>query len=271
MDMYQAAEKTVEPAEAGGLKPQALETKIAEAQPAGPATVPEAQPVSDQTELAAQLPDQRADLPAEADGRINAAVGDGVEKSDKVISGDPEGDKRFTHLQGQNDRGYQGTCGLVSCEGVLRKFGIQVTENDVVEHAAKNQLCTTEGEPGEQGGTNAFERAQILRDFGVPAHAEVGGNLDQLAARVSEGRGVIIGANAGELWQDANYYDNGRSNHAVVVTGVERSPSTGQPTGFYINDSGRGEAGRLVDAATMEDAWVKAGGKWTITDVAKPN
>jgi hypothetical protein len=182
------------------------------------------------------------------------------------VSGDPEGFKRFNHLQGDNPYGFQGTCGLVSCEDVLRQFGVEVTEADVVGHAIRHGLCVTDGDPASCGGTTVADQVQILKDYGVPAHYEVERSLADLGEFVEHGHGIIIGVNAGILWNDAAYFGDGSANHAIVVTGMAREIATGQIAGFYINDSGVPQSGRFVDAETMQQAWVDAGGSCVVTD-----
>src|SRR5262245_16825651 len=87
-----------------------------------------------------------------------------------LVIGDTERACDFNHPQGDNPFGFKGTCGLVSCEDVLRQFDIDVSEADVVRHAIENGLCNTRGDsPGELGGTTVTDQAQILTDFGVPA------------------------------------------------------------------------------------------------------
>src|SRR5215467_15253215 len=141
-----------------------------------------------------------------------------------LVIGDPEGAKEYNHQQGDNIYGLKGTCGLVSCEDVLRQFGLNLNETDMVSHAATRGMCQITDDPDQSGGTKVTDQAQILNDYGVPAHAEVNGTLDSLAANVETGHAVIIEANAGVLWNDANYYSQGEANHAVVVTGVATDP-----------------------------------------------
>lgn len=184
-----------------------------------------------------------------------------------VIIGDVSGVADFNHQQGDNDAGFNGTCGLVSCEDVLRQYGVDVTENDIVEHAIENNECAVDSDPEKAGGTTSDQRAQILNDFGIPAHTEKGQSLEDLASDIERGSSVIVAANAGYLWNDPNAYDTGQSNHAVVVTGVARDPQTGEIQGFFINDSGTGSAGQFVDAATMQAAYVETGGSAVVTDV----
>jgi hypothetical protein len=189
-----------------------------------------------------------------------------------VIYGNPQGDAQFNHLQGDNSLGFQEDCGLVSDADILDQFGKNVTEDDVVQHAVQNGECYVNPfDPSQSGGTTAESQAQILKDYGVPAHVKEAGTLDSLAKDVQDGKGVIIEVNAGVLWNDPSAYQNGQANHAIVVTGVARDPHTGQIQGFYINDSGDGKSAQFVDAQTMEQAWVNAGGESVVTDNPVPN
>lgn len=189
-----------------------------------------------------------------------------------LIVGDVERCREFNHRQGDNPYGFLGTCGLVSCEDVLAQFGVEVTEADVVAHAARAGLCEIDGLPSERGGTTEFSQARILTDAGVPAHAEFSKSLSDLREWVVEGRGVIIEVNAGELWNNPDAYDSGRANHAVCLTGIALDPASGQLAGFYVNDSGRaypGDAGRFVPVDMMQRMWADAGGSAVITDLMR--
>lgn len=186
-----------------------------------------------------------------------------------IVIGDVPGTRDFNHLQGDNPFGFQGTCGLVSCEDVLRQFGLNVTEGEVVYHAIEHGQCYVGDDPRFCGGTNSDVRAQLLTDYGVPAHVEYVGSVEQLADFLEAGHGVISAVNAGVLWDDANYYDYGQANHAIVVTGIARDPSSGDILGFFVNDSGRGyadDAGRFIDIRTWEQAHLQAGGACVVTD-----
>jgi hypothetical protein len=177
-----------------------------------------------------------------------------------LVIGYVERFKDFNHLQGDNRLGFQNTCGIVSCEDVLRQFGVEVTESQLVEYAVRGGLCNTDGSPSECGGTTIFDQVQILNDWGVPATAEQSGSLEGLASQVEEGRGVIAGVNAGVLWDRTEFYENNSMNHAIVITGVARAPQTREVLGFFINDSGKPESGRFIDAPTMQQAFIEAGG-----------
>jgi hypothetical protein len=205
-----------------------------------------------------------ADVPTQFD-----ALPDGAPS---VTYGDVSRYADFNHPQGENQYGFQEDCGLMSSSDVLNQFGIHATENDVVEHAAANGECDVDSsDPSESGATTPAEQAQILSDYQLPAHLETGQSLDSLATTIGQGHGAIVEVNAGYLWQDPNYVQNGQPNHAVSVTGVARDPATGQVQGFYVNDSGDGKSGEFVPAAVMTRAWADAGGNAVVTNSVHPD
>ncbi|MFM9965320.1 MAG: hypothetical protein ACKV2Q_29390 [Planctomycetaceae bacterium] len=189
-----------------------------------------------------------------------------------LVIGDVDRCKDFNHPQGDNSLGFRGTCGLVSCEDVLRQFGVDVTEDMIVRYAAEHGLCHVGDDPAHCGGTTEFTQATLLKDFGVPAHVEFLGTLEHLADCLEHGRSVIVEVNAGVLWDDPNYVGSGGSNHAIVVTGVARDPQTGELQGFFVNDSGRGyaeDSGRFVDVSTMRQGWEETAGSGVVTDIVR--
>jgi hypothetical protein len=189
-----------------------------------------------------------------------------------VVVGDVEGCKELNHRQGDNPYGFRGTCGLVSCEDVLRQFGVDVNEGDVVRHAITGGLCSVSDSPENSGGTTVEWQARILSDGGVPARPVAEADLSDLSGWIAEGRGIIVEVNAGELWNDPNAYDGGYANHAIVVTGVAMNPSSGELEGFFVNDSGRGfpgDSGRFVSVDLMQRAWGDTGGAAVVTDAVR--
>jgi hypothetical protein len=216
-------------------------------------------------ELARYAPDDLPRLPPDTSIDVPYHTDVLPDGRDSVIIGDVETLKDYCHQQGDNPLGFQQTCGLCACAGVLRQFGIEKSEADVVPHAKDYGLCTViEGSPEKSGGTTILELARILSDFGLPAHGAARGSLEGLAASLQQGRGVIVGLNAGVFWDDSRYLNQG---HALTPIAVARDPETWEIQGFYVNDTGKGECARFVDAAIMDDAWVQsAGGQWVVTD-----
>ena len=197
-----------------------------------------------------------ADVPVELD-----ELPDG---EPSLMLGHVRGYAAFNHRQGDNREHFQLDCGLMSVQDVLRQFGAQVTEADMVEHALQRGECSVDPAAAEQsGGTTPSEDARILTEYGVPSRAESGLTLPELAALVEQSHGVIIGVNCGILWQVPDDVGNGGVNHAVTVTGVALDPHDRNIQGLYINDSGNGKSAEFVSAVLIRVAWQDTGG-WTI-------
>ena len=209
------------------------------------------------------------EIPLSALERIVDVLPDGHEA---LVAGDVFSDRSYWHPQGENDLGFQGTCGLVSCEEVLREFGRDVDESQVVSEAVKMRFCEITGDPASSGGTSPHTQVELLETYGVAAHVERIQTLVQLAHIVERGHSVIAEVNAGRLWNDVAYYDWGHMNHAIVVTGVARDASNGRILGFFVNDSGRGapgDAGRFVPEDRFDASFLQAGGHCVVTDDAR--
>lgn len=157
--------------------------------------------------------------------------------------------------QGKARFGFGGTCGLCSVANLLRLAGVDISEGDIIDFASKtnapnssSKLCET-GHllPGQNGGTSADDRKEILSHFGIESgvfdiETDKNGNptrsnIENIAKYVSEGRGVIISIHAYSLWRDDPRPVN--DYHAITVTSVKRSPS-GEILGFYVHDTGIG-------------------------------
>ena len=166
--------------------------------------------------------------------------------------GDVERAREVHEVQGHNDFGFNGTCGLAAIACELKLFGRDVSENDVVRLALETRQYSVTNNPFTSGGTGAPER---------------------VALHVERGEGVFLGLNAGVLWNDARAYDNGQSNHAVAAIATLRDTNTGQLIGFRIVETTSADgAGQFVDAQTAQAALVNAsGGTGTIlvTDVSR--
>ncbi len=213
-------------------------------------------------------------------GQSNGTAPLGVNETETaIIIGDPDGWKKFNHKQGDNDQGACGTCGLVSTEQILNRFGKNITENEIVHCAIKNELgdFKPETSPRYKGGTIPEELAKILKVNGVPAQVKDGASIDDLARFVEDRRGIIIAVNSATLWDQMYDSSDGDADHAIIVTGLKRTRDTGKILGFYINDSGDipPKSGRFVSADKMQEMWTQSTGRFgygncVITDNSVP-
>lgn len=194
-----------------------------------------------------------------------------------LVIGDVAADRDFHHHQGDNPFNLQSDCGLVSCETVLRQFGLEVTEADIVRYALQHGLCEIAEIPEASGGMTMEGIAQVLSDFDVPSHIERIGTAEDLALLVEHGHGVVLGLDAGHLWNDPRHWNPMGANHAVSVTGVARDRQTGEIAGFYINDSGVEDGGgRFVEVDLLDHSFFRGGaafflggGECVVTDLVR--
>lgn len=190
-----------------------------------------------------------------------------------MVTGDPFGNAcKMDFKQGDNPLNASGNCGLVSISNLLRRAGFNSSEEDVTRYAIDSDLCeyNPNGDAGNNGGTTIEMRRDILNRYGIASDIctpHNGGSLQDIADAIDSGRGVLISVNAGELWEcddgSTPFWGKPVSNHCVAVTGIARNMATGEITGVYIADSGRGVAGdacRYITAEKFDEAYTNVCG-----------
>ncbi|MDR9836437.1 calcium-binding protein [Herbaspirillum huttiense] len=154
--------------------------------------------------------------------------------------------------QGGDLAGFDGTCGETSIANVLNMAGQSVSEVDVVKRAIERGLCNPKKANGMGGGTNVYERSELLDSYGVANRVTVTYDEQTLVDALKEGRGVILGVCSSRLW---GHGDNGkpvRSDHAITLTGVACDEATGAAKGVFIADSGQGNSSDMCRFLTMD-------------------
>ncbi len=163
--------------------------------------------------------------------------------------------------QGDNPYNASGNCGLVSICNLLRRAGMNITEDEVTKCAIDSGLCDYNplGTSSDNGGTTIEMRHDVLSKFGVASDiypSGNGGSLESIADAIDSGRGVLISVNAGELWEcddgSTPFFGCLVSNHCVAVTGIARNAKTGEIAGVFIADSGRGIPGDACRYLSVE-------------------
>lgn len=146
--------------------------------------------------------------------------------------------------------GFLGTCGLCSCVNVLRLAGCNISEYQMVDYAAKNDLCIKENSDSrDNGGTSGYDRECLLKAFGVESESHPA-DVYTLSYYVSQGHGAIISVYAGKLY---NGYSDGSDSHAITVTSV-KIDSNGKTIGFYVCDS-NGYPDKYYTVEQIKDAF----------------
>jgi hypothetical protein len=151
---------------------------------------------------------------------------------------------------------HYGNCGVQSSAQIIWQVkGKQPDEKALLEEAIQNGDADQGITDETTGGTNAQQRQSILKVYGVDSTIE-STSVGALANALKEGKGVIATVNAGTLWDDSQYYDNGAQNHAVMVYAGDYDKD-GHLTAVYLNDTGDGEQGRKL---SIDDFMAAANG-----------
>ena len=158
-----------------------------------------------------------------------------------------------------------GTCAVEAQYEVLKSYGQKVTPKGLAEEAFKKgyyaEVQLKSG--GLIGGTFSDKDGKLLKDHGLnvqvfspmekpTAAPALSAELDKAVAKNG---GALVGVESGRLWNDPN----SSGGHQIFVTGEEVSNKNGQVLGYYINDTGTGEAARFVPKKDFDRAWRGSG------------
>ena len=162
--------------------------------------------------------------------------------------------------------GPTGTCGNCASGSIMNKAGFNYTEYDVVTNSLAKGYCSS------TGGTSPDSWVKILDDMaGIKSTASYSESLENLAAKVEEGKGVIIAVNA-KLYRPEWYgpYDpNNSAGHALVLDSVIRDEKTGEILEYVVTDSNgdsQSDACHRIDKNILERAYYGFGKKSVVTD-----
>lgn len=118
---------------------------------------------------------------------------------------------------------------------------------------AVNGLPITMGEP-------------LLESFGIPAHVEYGATLDDLKGYLDDGRSIILGVNAGYIWDGANdpvTNPTGQENHALLITAIDQERGV-----VVLSDPGSSFGNQdTVELSLFLEAWAAGDNQMLVTDI----
>lgn len=147
---------------------------------------------------------------------------------------------------------YDDTCAIQSQHLILQQYGINVSQEELIEVAKEN------GWYAEGYGTPMDMVGKLLEHYGVDIHGSQGNNIFNIANELSQGHQIIVGVDADELIHpeesvgvDEIYGEH--PNHALVVVGIDTSdPDNVQ---VIVTDPGTGNRQMAYPADQFIDAW----------------
>lgn len=212
--------------------------------------------------------DPEADLDADLDETTDVDVDEATDVDDTDTDAtDADLDASQDDIDLWHEQQAPDTCAVVSQEFLLDRFtGEDHSEEELVAVAEANDWYR----PG--GGTPQDDVGNLLEYYDVPVERTEGDTLDDLESSLSEGAGVLVAVDSGELLPDdpdgealadASGIPGQGADHVVQVIGFDRSdPDDPQ---VILNDPGRADgAGLEVPEADFLNAWEDSG-RYTVT------
>ncbi len=184
-----------------------------------------------------------------------------------ITHGNPfELSKKMDSQQGDTDLRMRGNCGIVSARNLIAMNGVNISERNLTKYASEAGLCENSKRlpANERGGTKSSERQELLEIFGVKTEkwmaTDSDTTLDKIADALDRGHGGILSLNAGILYDNPNMSavnaeGKPMSNHVVTLLGAVRDGTSNEVKGFYICDSGTGEACKYVDSDRLKKSF----------------
>jgi hypothetical protein len=153
------------------------------------------------------------------------------------------------YIQGDNEEGLDGTCGIATVAGNLNEVtGSEFSENNVLEFALGNDIT----EDGATSQTDALELYDTLSEQ-TPGSGDVDiekvslgeNNMDDINAALQDGAVLDASIDADVLWGDKESFEG--VDHAI---GIDEPvfDEAGEVVGYNIRDTGSGK-----DFATTEE------------------
>ena len=164
-------------------------------------------------------------------------------------------------------QGNQTTCAIRSQEIVMRDFGIQIPQEELVKYAEEHGWF--------DGGTPEECMANLLETVHIGTHAMDNAGIEDLVKELNAGHRVIVAVDAHEIWRDRGIIGNWIAdhftdpNHALIVTSLNVDLEDPSKSTVLLTDPGSGE---IIECpySRYAHAWGDSGCHMVATDDAAP-
>jgi cell wall-associated NlpC family hydrolase/LysM repeat protein len=120
------------------------------------------------------------------------------------------------------------------------------------------------GKPVTARGETLADAETVLDSFGVESHVQSGATLSDLEQYLDDGRAIVVGVNADDIWHGHNTAANptGRANHALLVTGIDEARGL-----VTLSDPGNPDGDKeRVPLDVFKEAWGAGENQLLVTD-----
>ena len=179
----------------------------------------------------------------------------GADPDAGVVHGDPSviSDEWFL----QSSSGY---CVPASLTEVLS----QVTGHRFADESVVVERFAELGKPVTGQGETLADAETVLDSFGVESHVESDATLSDLEQYLDDGRAIVVGVNADEIWHghDTAANPTGRANHALLITGIDEARGL-----VTLSDPGNPDGNNeVVPLDVFKEAWAAGENHLLVTD-----
>ena len=181
--------------------------------------------------------------------------------SDPVIGLPPAGDLTDMNTIYQ---GYDDTCAIRSQEIILRDFGIEISQEQLI---AESQIHGWY----DGNGTSLDNIGNLLELHGIGLEKYSDGSVVDLVNNLAQGKRIIVGVDSGELWNSGFFEDledvvlGDRPDHALIVAGIDCERGV-----VVLTDPGTGHVAKSYPLEQFLDAWADSGHFMIATDQPAP-
>lgn len=168
---------------------------------------------------------------------------------------------------------YSDTCAIRSQQLILRKFGIELPQEQLMQEAIEHGWYA----PGE--GSNLADVGKLLSLHGVNATRYSDASLHDIHEMLAHGKQCIVAVDSSELWKpDSKWhylkekvFGIESADHALIVTDVIGDPNDPMNTKVVVTDPGTGEVAKIYSGAQFMDAHRDSHFTVVATDAPSPD
>lgn len=147
---------------------------------------------------------------------------------------------------------YSDTCAIKSQQLILNDYGIDMTEDQLVQYSIDHGWY-------DGHGTKMEDIGKLLADAGIPVVQVQNADVNTLINELAQGHKVIVGVDADELWYKDimtpfNDMLNGETpNHALIAAGINTTDP--EHMTVLLTDPGTGDYCKEYPLELFKDAW----------------
>ncbi|NKR65371.1 hypothetical protein GS491_26135 [Rhodococcus hoagii] len=235
----------------------------------GDPLLPDAQtiPTDDGTETDDAAPVPAPPIPAVSVPDLDEPITPAVDTDDAIVA--PADGTHGNAAAWTGDWFFQevdGYCGPSSAAQVVSEYtGLDISDPQQLVDRALELGLFVGGDP--TNGMTITSLEVLLEDQGVPCHVE-SSSMDDLAAKLDDGYGVIAMVDSGELWTPSDeVVEDDTADHVLVVAGIDTDRGV-----VTLSDPGNPDGNGLeVPISQFEGAWADSGNTMLVADDTDPD